>query len=77
MANIAEGFGRGGQTEFLRFLRIARASAIEVQSHLYIAANLGYLNTNEFEALRGQTIKVTRLVGGFINYLSNHDEPNN
>jgi len=77
MANIAEGFGRGGQTEFLRFLRIARASAIEVQSHLYIAMDLGYLTAGEFEALRGQTIKVTRLVGGFINYLSNHDEPNN
>ena len=77
MANIAEGFGRGGKIEFTRFLRIARASATETQSHLYIAVDLGYLTTEEFETLRNQTIKVTRLVGGFINYLSNHTEPNN
>jgi four helix bundle protein len=77
MANIAEGFGRGGKAEFLRFLRISRASAVETQSHLYIAVDLGYLTTEEFETLRNQTIKVTRLVGGFINYLSNHAEPNN
>ena len=77
MANIAEGFGRGGKTEFMRFLRIARASATETQSHLYIAVDLGYLTTGEFETLRNQTIKVTRLVGGLINYLSNHTEPNN
>jgi four helix bundle protein len=77
MANIAEGFGRGGKAEFLRFLRISRASAVETQSHLYIVVDLGYLTIEEFETLRNQTIKVTRLVGGFINYLSNHTEPNN
>lgn len=76
MANIAEGFGRGGKAEFLRFLRISRASAIETQSH-HIAVDLGYLTTDEFDVLRNQTIKVTRLVGGFINYLCNHEEPSN
>jgi four helix bundle protein len=77
MANIAEGFGRGGKTEFVRFLCISRASALETQSHLYIALDLGYLSTTDFETLHAQAIKVTRLVGGFINYLSNHREPNN
>jgi four helix bundle protein len=77
MANIAEGFGRGGKTEFLRFLRISRASALETQSHLYIALDLGYLSEADFETLHKQAIRVTRLVGGFINYLSNHKEPNN
>ena len=77
MANIAEGFGRGGKTEFIRFLRISRASALETQSHLYIALDLGYLDTKEFEALHKQALTVTRLVGGFINYLSSHktDQP--
>jgi four helix bundle protein len=77
MANIAEGFGRGGKTEFLRFLRISRASALETQSHLYIALDLGYLSTEDFETLHKQAIRVTHLVGGFINYLSHHEEPNN
>jgi four helix bundle protein len=79
MANIAEGFGRGGKKEFIRFLRISRASALETQSHLYIALDLGYLSTKEFEALHNQAIRVTRLVGGFINYLScdGTEEPKN
>jgi four helix bundle protein len=79
MANIAEGFGRGGKPEFLRFLRISRASALETQSHLYIALDLGYLSAEEFEALHNQAKRVTRLIGGFINYLScdGTEEPKN
>ena len=77
MANIAEGFGRGGKTEFIRFLRISRASALETQSHLYIALDLGYLDGQQFESLHKQAVTVTRLVGGFINYLSAHKEPIN
>jgi len=77
MANIAEGFGRGGKTEFIRFLRISRASALETQSHLYIALDLGYLDRKDFETLHKQVISVSRLVGGFINYLSNHEAPIN
>jgi four helix bundle protein len=70
MANIAEGFGRGGKPEFIRFLRISRASALETQSHLYVALDLGYLSSQDFETLYNQAVRVTRLVGGFINYLS-------
>jgi four helix bundle protein len=77
MANIAEGFGRGGKVEFIRFLRISRASALETQSHLYIALDLGYLSSTDFETLHKQAIRVTRLVGAFINYLSSHEEPDN
>jgi len=67
MANIAEGFGRGGKPEFVRFLRISRASALETQSQLYIALDLGYLSAKEFELLHKQAIRVTRLIVGFIN----------
>jgi four helix bundle protein len=79
MANIAEGYGRGGKPEFIRFLRISRASALETQSHLYIALDLGYLSKADFEALHKQALAVTRLVGGFINYLScdGTEEPKN
>jgi four helix bundle protein len=43
MANIAEGFDAGSDAEFIRFLCYARRSASEVQSHLYIALDRGYV----------------------------------
>lgn len=51
MANIAEGFERESDKEFQRFLTIAKGSAGEVRSHLYVAGALGYLSTGEFERL--------------------------
>ena len=71
MANIAEGFGRGSRAEFVRFLRISHASALETQSHLYMAVDLGYLDASEFEALHNRATRVARMIGGFIDYLSN------
>src|SRR5206468_174602 len=43
MANIAEGFSYRSDKEFAKFLLIAKASALEVQSHLYAALDQGYL----------------------------------
>jgi four helix bundle protein len=69
MANIAEGFGRYGATEFIRYLTIAQSSAIEVQSHLYIAIDLYYISQPGFERLYGLVESVRKLIGGFIRYL--------
>jgi four helix bundle protein len=44
MANIAEGFGRNGATDFIRYLTISQASTTEVQSHLYVALDLQYIH---------------------------------
>jgi len=49
MRNIAEGFGTGSNPEFLRFLKIARRSASEVQSELYLALDGGYISRSELE----------------------------
>ena len=49
MANIAEGFGRRSDKEFANFLNISHASACEVQSHLYIALDLNYINQKIFD----------------------------
>ena len=51
MANISEGFGRRSDKEFANFLNIAHGSAAECQSHLYVALDLGYVTTSEFELL--------------------------
>jgi len=71
MANIAEGFGRGTRKEFVHFLNIAKASALEVQSHLYMALDLGYITQAQFDAAYQLAASTARLIGGFINYLSN------
>jgi four helix bundle protein len=63
MANIAEGFERGNKGDFHRFLSIAKASAGEVRSHLYIAHDIGYLNDADFQLLFEQAVELGRIIG--------------
>lgn len=69
MANIAEGFESGTDREFTRFLRIAKRSAAEVQSHLYIAADRGLISKEIFKSVYRQCEDTKFLIGGFIRYL--------
>lgn len=64
MANIAEGFERGGRGEFHQFLSMAKASCAEVRSHLYIAFDISYLEKVRFDQLLAQAEEVARIVGG-------------
>jgi four helix bundle protein len=64
MSNIAEGFERGGRNEFHRFLVIAKGSAGELRSQLFVALDVGHLSNIEFERLRGQAEEVCRIVSG-------------
>jgi four helix bundle protein len=69
MANIAEGFDRGTNKEFIQFLTIARASTSEVKSHLYVALDREYIDNSKFEGIYDQTNTAINLIDGFIRYL--------
>lgn len=73
MSNVAEGFDSGSDHEFARFLRIARRSASELQSHLYVCLDEGYLESARFDRLYKQMQDVKGLVGGFLRYLGASD----
>lgn len=64
-ANIAEGFDCDSSIEFARFLGIARRSAVEVQSLLYAALDVGYVKQNDFQAYYEQSSKVKALISAF------------
>jgi four helix bundle protein len=68
-SNIAEGFDRGGNREFVQFLAIARGSASELKSQLYTALDAGYVDQKEFAELYQLAHSVVLLIGGFIKYL--------
>ena len=51
MSNVAEGFERGGNGEFVHFLSIAKGSAGEVRAQLILARDLGYLDETEFDEI--------------------------
>jgi len=74
MSNIAEGFSRRTTKEFSQFLFIARGSAAEVQSQLYVALDQGYVKKDTFDELYAKSDEVARLISGFIRYLLNKDK---
>lgn len=66
MANMAEGFGRATQAEFITFLGYALGSLDETQSHLCAAYDRGYLSKQEFAALFREGTAIRKLTVGFI-----------
>jgi four helix bundle protein len=68
-ANIAEGFERGGNKEFVQFLSTSKGSCGEVQDHLYTALDEMYVTQKEFDDLYYKAAEVGRKIGAFMNYL--------
>jgi len=69
MANIAEGFSRQGDREFIQFLFIAKSSAAELQSHLYVALDQAYIPTEDFDTLYAQAERIQKQISNLIKYL--------
>jgi four helix bundle protein len=64
MSNIAEGFERNRLKEFHQFLSMAKASCAELRSQLYVAYDVGHMNTSDFHILLEQATEVARVIGG-------------
>ena len=73
MSNIAEGFDRASNREFIQFLVISRGSVSEVKSLSYAALDIGYINEDIFKMIMERCFKLTNLINGFIRYLRNTD----
>jgi len=69
MSNIAEGFERGGDREFLQFLSVSKGSCGELRSQLYVAMDQGYMAEGEFCSLSEQARRISAAVSSLMGYL--------
>ncbi|MBN9352022.1 MAG: four helix bundle protein [Chitinophagaceae bacterium] len=67
--NIAEGFDRGSDADFSRFLYIAISSCSEVKSMLHLAEKLQYITTLQKESLLEKGDEISKIIRGLIKSL--------
>jgi len=70
MSNIAEGFSRHSNKEFVQFLFISKSSAAEVQSIFYVTIDQEYISKEVFQAVYDQAELISKLDSGLIKYLN-------
>jgi four helix bundle protein len=70
MSNIAEGFERGGNREFVNFLSIARGSRVEVRSQLYVALDQKYIHQAAFQQCYDMAAEIAGKLTKLMNYLN-------
>jgi len=68
-ANITEGCGHDGDAELKRFLNIALGSACELDYHILLATELGYIAAADSQPLAAETLEIRRMLGTFIQKL--------
>jgi len=73
MDNIAEGFGRQGNNEFINFLTISNGSVLEVKSQLYRALDRKYIPPEKFDELEKLIEEISKMIAALIIYLGKSD----
>jgi four helix bundle protein len=68
-SNVAEGFERNGNKEFVQFLYIAKASCGEVRAQMAFAKDRDYISQNDFDIIYKSLISLSNQLNGFIKYL--------
>jgi four helix bundle protein len=74
MSNISEGFESQAQAQFIRYLGLAKASAGEVRSQLYVSRDLDYITQEQFSRAFVMAEKASRQIARFISYLETHPQ---
>jgi four helix bundle protein len=73
-SNIAEGFGRKTNKEFIYFLNVAKSSCYEVKSQLYLALDVHYIDQEAFEKIYAICDEIAKTLHGLIKHIGSNTE---
>lgn len=73
-SNIAEGYGRGGYKEVLQFLRYAKGSAAEVETQVYIGAEIGYITSADAETWTREAQEIQAMLAALSKHVATQSQ---